>query len=159
MPALACTPHDHSQCVSSALAEAEQLCSSSGLRLTSLRRRVLELVLQNRHPLGAYEILAMLSEQDGRKAAPPTVYRALDFLQKNHLVHKIASLNAFIGCTQPRSPHQGQFLICRQCHGAIELKNSPIQQAITGAAAAEGFWVESATVEMVGLCNHCQEMV
>ena len=74
---LASRPHDHSHCVHTALSEADTLCGQKGLRLTALRRRVLELVWQSHKPLGAYDILAVLSEQDGRRAAPPAVYRAL----------------------------------------------------------------------------------
>ena len=153
---LACLPHDHSQCVSSALADADALCAQQGVRLTALRRRVLELVWHSHKPLGAYDILAVLSETDGRRAAPPTVYRALDFLLENGLVHRIASLNAFIGCVHPGELHQGQFLICKACHAAIELELSAISQAIVAGAAAVGFAVESQTVEVVGLCAGCQ---
>ncbi len=154
---LASRPHDHSRCVSQALAEAESICARQGVRLTALRKRVLELVWQSHKPLGAYDILAVLSEEDGRRAAPPTVYRALDFLLENGLVHRIASLNAFVGCNQPEHAHQGQFLICRQCHAAIELEQAAISQAIVAAAAAVGFSVDSQTVEVVGLCAGCQE--
>lgn len=153
---LACLPHDHSQCVSSALADADALCAQQGVRLTALRRRVLELVWHSHKPLGAYDILAVLSETDGRRAAPPTVYRALDFLLENGLVHRIASLNAFVGCSHPEQPHQGQFLICRQCHAAIELDQDDISAAIVRSAASVGFSVESQTVEIVGLCASCQ---
>lgn len=153
---LACLPHDHSQCVSSALADADALCARQGVRLTALRRRVLELVWHSHKPLGAYDILAVLSETDGRRAAPPTVYRALDFLLENGLVHRIASLNAFVGCSHPEQPHQGQFLICRQCHAAIELTQDDISNAIVHSAASIGFSVESQTVEIVGLCASCQ---
>jgi Fur family zinc uptake transcriptional regulator len=153
---LACLPHDHAHCVSSALAEAEAVCAQRGVRLTALRLRVLELVWQSHKPLGAYDILAVLSEIDGRRAAPPTVYRALDFLQENGLVHRIASLNAFVGCNQPEHPHQGQFLICRQCHTSIELEHSSISTAIVSSAAAVGFSVEGQTVEVLGLCASCQ---
>ncbi len=156
-PPLASRPHDHSHCVSQALSDAEALCASQGLRLTALRKRVLELVWQSHKPLGAYDILASLSEEDGRRAAPPTVYRALDFLLENGLVHRIASLNAFIGCNQPEHLHQGQFLICRQCHAAIELEQAAISQAIVAAAAAVGFVVEGQTVEVLGLCAGCRE--
>jgi Fur family zinc uptake transcriptional regulator len=149
-------PHDHSQCISHALADADALCARLGVRLTALRKRVLELVWQSHKPLGAYDILAVLSEEDGRRAAPPTVYRALDFLQENGLVHRIASLNAFIGCVRPEHVHQGQFLICRQCHAAIELEQPAISQAIVGGAAEVGFTVETQTVEVVGLCAGCQ---
>ncbi|HEC1648037.1 TPA: zinc uptake transcriptional repressor Zur, partial [Pseudomonas aeruginosa] len=149
--------HDHSQCVSTALAEADALCARQGVRLTELRRRVLELVWQSHKPLGAYDILAVLSETDGRRAAPPTVYRALDFLQENGLVHRIASLNAFVGCNNPEHSHQGQFLICRTCHTAIELEQPDISRAIVAGANSVGFAVESQTVEVVGLCGTCRD--
>ena len=154
---LASRPHDHSHCVSHALAEAEGICTQQGLRLTALRKRVLELVWQSHKPLGAYDILAVLSEQDGRRAAPPTVYRALDFLLENGLVHRIASLNAFVGCSHPTHIHQGQFLICRSCHAAIELEYAAISAAIVSGAQSVGFVVEGQTVEVVGLCAGCQE--
>ncbi|MBA1274792.1 zinc uptake transcriptional repressor Zur [Stutzerimonas azotifigens] len=155
-PPLACTPHDHDHCVSHALAEADHLCARQGVRLTALRRRVLELVWQSHKPLGAYDILAVLSEADGRRAAPPTVYRALDFLLENGLVHRIASLNAFVGCSHPQNPHQGQFLICRNCHAAIELEKATVADAINAAAATVDFTVEGQTVEVVGLCAACR---
>lgn len=153
---LAYTPHNHAHCVSSALAEADTLCERSGVRLTALRKRVLELVWQSHKPLGAYDILAELSAQDSRRAAPPTVYRALDFLLENGLVHRIASLNAFIGCNHPEHPHQGQFLICRNCHTAIELEQPSISEAIEQAARTVDFKVEGQTVEIVGLCAPCR---
>ena len=154
---LACLPHDHSQCVDSALADADALCARQGVRLTALRRRVLELVWQSHKPLGAYDILGTLSEEDGRRAAPPTVYRALDFLMENGLIHRIASLNAFIGCVRPEYSHQGQFLICRECRTAIELEQAAISEAIIAGARSVGFQVEQQTVEVVGLCARCQE--
>ncbi|KOP51532.1 Fur family transcriptional regulator [Pseudomonas coronafaciens pv. porri] len=153
---LASRPHDHCHCVHSALAEADALCIKQGLRLTTLRRRVLELVWQSHKPLGAYDILAVLSEEDGRRAAPPTVYRALDFLLENGLVHRIASLNAFTGCNHPTHAHQGQFLICRVCHAAIELQHPAISNAVVDAAAGVGFAVEGQTVEIVGVCSGCK---
>jgi Fur family zinc uptake transcriptional regulator len=127
------------------------------LRLTALRKRVLELVWASHKPLGAYDILGVLSDEDGRRAAPPTVYRALDFLLENGLVHRIASLNAFVGCSHPEHAHQGQFLICRGCHAAIELEQPAISEAIISSAAGVGFAVESQTVEVVGLCAGCRE--
>lgn len=157
VPPLACRPHDHSHCVSAALLDADALCSELGVRLTALRRRVLELVWQSHKPLGAYDILAVLSETDGRRAAPPTVYRALDFLLENGLIHRIASLNAFVGCNHPQQSHQGQFLICRICHSAIELEQPAIQQVIADCAAEVGFRVDHQMVEVVGVCATCQE--
>ncbi|MNF74788.1 Zinc uptake regulation protein [compost metagenome] len=154
---LACHPHDHSHCVASALATADDLCARSGARLTSLRRRVLELVWASHRPLGAYDILGVLSAEDGRRAAPPTVYRALDFLLEHGLIHRLASLNAFIGCNHPGQVHQGHFLICRQCGTAIEVEQPAIGAAIVAAASEVGFVVEGQMVEVVGLCAQCRE--
>jgi Fur family zinc uptake transcriptional regulator len=154
---LAFLPHDHSLCVSHALSEADSICARGGVRLTALRKRVLELVWQSHKPLGAYDILGVLADEDGRRAAPPTVYRALDFLLENGLIHRIASLNAFVGCNHPGSAHQGQFLICRECHAAIELAQAPISDAIEQGAQSVGFQVEGQTVEVIGLCAQCKK--
>ncbi|MNZ84058.1 Zinc uptake regulation protein [compost metagenome] len=154
---LACHPHDHSHCVAEALAAADALCARSGARLTALRRRVLELVWASHRPLGAYDILGVLSAEDGRRAAPPTVYRALDFLLEHGLIHRLASLNAFIGCNHPGQVHQGHFLICRQCGTAIEVEQPAIGAAIIAAASEVGFVVEGQMVEVVGLCAQCRE--
>ena len=153
---LACRPHDHSHCISQALETAEALCEQRALRLTALRKRVLELVWSSHKPLGAYDILSVLSDTDGRRAAPPTVYRALDFLLEHGLVHRIASLNAFVGCNHPGQVHQGQFLICRNCHTAVELQRSNIDTAVLASAASVGFSVEGQTVEISGLCAVCR---
>lgn len=153
---LACHPHDHSHCIASALAAAEAICSREGARLTTLRRRVLELVWSSHQPLGAYDILGVLSREDGRRAAPPTVYRALDFLLEHGLIHRLASLNAFTGCSHPGESHQGYFLLCRQCKTAIEMSQPAIGAAIRQAADALGFTVEGQMVEVVGLCARCQ---
>lgn len=149
--------HDHDQCVSDALTAAEQVCGRAGARLTALRKRVLELVWQHHRPMGAYDLLEILAREDGRQPAPPTVYRALDFLQEHGLVHRIASLNAFIGCASPEHTHQGHFLICRNCRVAIELDQSLIQPAIAKVARQMSFAVEAETVEIAGLCACCQE--
>lgn len=151
-----CEPHNHHQCIDNALTNAETLCSEKGLRLTALRKRVLELVWQSHKPLGAYDILGVLSTEDGRRAAPPTVYRALDFLLENGLIHRIASLNAYVGCNHPGVAHEGHFLICRECHIAQELPHSSIDQAILAAAKQAGFTVEQQTVEVLGLCYACE---
>lgn len=155
-PAL-CVGHSHQACIEQALAAATELCNRQGLRLTPIRRRVLELVWQSHRPLGAYEILARLSEDEGKPAAPPTVYRALDFLLDHGLVHRLASLNAFIGCDRPHQAHQGHFLICRLCRVAHELPHDDIDQAVERAAAALGFAVEQQVVEVSGVCAPCRE--
>ncbi len=152
---LACARHDHGRCVVEALATADRLCARRGARLTKLRRRVLELVWTSHVPVGAYDLLRRLGrEYDG--AAPPTVYRALDFLLGQGLIHRIESLNGFVGCVGPDQNHSGQFLICRDCGSALELSDPRIDRAISKGAAALGFAVERQTVEIAGLCPSCR---
>src|SRR5918999_799750 len=103
-------PHDHLSCIGDALDRAAVLCDQRGARLTPLRRRVLELVWRGHEPVGAYDLLAQMG-----RAAPPTVYRALDFLIEQGLVHRIESLNAYVGCDRPEAAHASQFLICTDC--------------------------------------------
>ncbi|NQV83902.1 MAG: transcriptional repressor [Rhodospirillales bacterium] len=146
--------HNHTQCLDTALDRAAAVCTDNGVRLTALRRRVLELVWGGHRPLGAYDILASLkAERLG--AAPPTVYRALDFLRQQGLVHRIESLNAYVGCPDPDTAHGGQFLICRVCGLAAELNDDTVDQAIRKCAAAAGFKVGRKIIEIEGLCPHC----
>ena len=150
------TGHDHANCMESALDRAAALCGERGVRLTPLRRRVLELVWVGHKPLGAYEILDTLkTERPG--AAPPTVYRALDFLLQHGLVHRIESLNSFVGCSNPLTPHGGQFLICRTCGLAAELNDPRIDRAIRDSANRAGFTVGRPIIEIEGLCPHCRD--
>lgn len=153
--ALPYRPHDHDSCVDQALADARAICQRRHARLTPTRERVLELVWQSHKPLGAYDVLAQLSE-DGHNAAPPTVYRALDFLQQNGLVHRIASLNAFIGCAHAGEHHTGMFLICQACGNVLELTAPAVSGAIEAAADAESFKLADVTLEIAGLCPQCQ---
>lgn len=153
--ALPYRPHNHDACVSQALAEARAICQQQNARLTPTRERVLELIWQSHKPLGAYDVLAKLTSE-GHNAAPPTVYRALDFLQQYGLVHRIASLNAFSGCTHAGEHHTGMFLICRACGNVLELMESSVTTAIENAASAEAFQPEAVTLEVAGLCPGCQ---
>ena len=147
--------HDHRHCVANALVDAKTVCSRSGARFTPVRQRVLEIIWQSHRPLGAYAILEVLSGE-GHSPAPPTVYRALEFLLTHGLVHRLSSLNAFIGCTRPGHPGAGQFLLCTTCGSAAELNDSAIERAIERSAAAEGFTSQVHTVEISGLCPHCR---
>jgi Fur family zinc uptake transcriptional regulator len=146
--------HDHDDCVERAMLAAEQLCRDRGLRFTALRRRVLALVWEGHKPVGAYEILASLSEE-GRNSAPPTVYRALGFLIEAGLVHRLNLLNAFIGCPDPARPHSGQFLICRECRTVAELDDIAIDSLVSEKARALGFTTVNQILEIEGLCSEC----
>ena len=146
--------HDHARCIEEALREAREVCEAHRVRFTALRERVLEIVWQSHRPLGAYTILDTLAGE-GRSPAPPTVYRALDFLLEQGLVHRLASLNAFIGCARPGHPGTGQFLICRDCGAAAELNDAGIEREIGRSASARGFAAHHHTIEVSGLCRNC----
>jgi Fur family zinc uptake transcriptional regulator len=149
--------HDHRHCIEQAVSTASDLCVQRGVRLTPLRQRVLELVWRSHRPVGAYELLDLLRTEDGRSAAPPTVYRALEFLIEQRLIHRIESLNAFVGCVDPSRPHTAQYLICRKCGVINELEDKAITGAIGHQANRHGFVVHEQTVEIHGLCRTCAE--
>ncbi|MBI2177864.1 MAG: transcriptional repressor [Candidatus Tectomicrobia bacterium] len=148
--------HDHTACVAGALERAAGICAQRGARLTPIRRRVLELVWASHAPIGAYDILARM-EPASRRSAPATVYRALDFLMAHGFVHRLSSVNAFVGCGFPDNPHVAQFLICKECGAVAEMEEPRIGRAIEGAAAQAGFEVETPVIEVRGRCPACQK--
>lgn len=146
--------HRHEQCVADAVAVAEAECQRRGHRLTDLRRRVLELVWSSHEPVKAYDLLDRL-RGERRGAAPPTVYRALEFLQNEGLVHRIESLNAFVGCGAPQRRHIGQFLICEHCGTVAEMDDSEVSALLAKKAAGLGFLVTGEVIELRGTCADC----
>jgi Fur family zinc uptake transcriptional regulator len=137
------------------LARAAALCESRGARLTELRRDVLGLILEAQGPAGAYDLLDRLRARRG-PAAPPTVYRALDFLLAQGFVHRIERLAAFVGCLEDAGhAHGAQFLICRNCGSVREIEDAGLAAALAAAARAAGFTVGRATIEAEGLCAAC----
>lgn len=147
--------HDHKRCMTRALRTAEKLCAARGLQLTPIRRRVLELVWERHAPVGAYDILGALKKSEGA-LAPPTVYRALEFLLEAGLIHRIDTLNAYIGCEAPEDAHAGQFLVCRSCSRVTELDDPALNRLLVQKAKAAGFAANSQDVEIKGLCAECQ---
>lgn len=136
-------------------------CDRRGVRLTELRRQVLGLVLDSAKPAGAYELLEKLRPHH-RSAAPPTVYRALDFLLEQGLIHKVERLSAFVGCLHGVEEHDdevhhhaAQFLICRRCGQVTELNDLEIGRALVRAARGWGFALNHSTVEAEGVCEAC----
>jgi Fur family zinc uptake transcriptional regulator len=148
------------------LERAEALCQTRGVQLTPLRRDVLRLVLESEAPIGAYALLDQLKASRA-KAAPPTVYRALDFLLEQGLIHRLERLNAFMGCNEALEgdgahhdhahDHPHQFLICRGCGATREISDHGVAEAISAAAAKAGFSAARATVEIEGFCGNCRD--
>lgn len=148
--------HDHNLCVEDALERADALCGAQGARLTALRRAVLELIWRGHEPVGAYALLDDLRGSHAN-AAPTTIYRALDFLAAHGLIHRIESLNAYIGCDHPERPHTSQFLICARCSTAAEIDAPQVTKALARKADEIGFAVTRQTVELSGLCPACRD--
>lgn len=148
--------HDHEHCASSAIAYAEAQCAARAQRLTPMRRQVLEALLASHKPLGAYEIIERLA--DKTRPAPITIYRALDFLRENGLVHRIESRNAFVACAHN---HGGDdivvFLICERCGAVGEAPGGAVAEALKASCGAAGFSPKSPLIEIAGICSHCRD--
>ena len=146
--------HSHGRCLDTALARAERVCRERRVRLTPLRRRVLELVWGSHEPVKAYELLDRLRDEH-QGAAPPTVYRALEFLLQQGFVHRLVSLNAYIGCGEPGHDNVAQFLICRHCGEVAELDDAAISRLLETRAGELGFSVQGYALEVRGCCAKC----
>lgn len=134
--------------------EVEQRCARDQLRLTPTRRRVLELVLEAEGPVKAYDLLDRLKAEQPN-AAPPTVYRALDFLLEHHFIHRLETLNAFVSCFHPRHRHDGRFLICEHCGSVTEVPGPGAACELDVAARAAGFEPARQVLEVYGRCRDC----
>lgn len=149
--------HDHDQCVEDALSRAEKTCGGRGLRLTPLRRRVLEILAQSHAPVGAYEIVEKLGET-GSPAPAMSVYRALDFLVAEHLAHRIESRNAFLACAFGHDRAEPvMFLICEKCGTVAEMQAAAFARDVSKVAKSAGFEPKSSVVEVSGTCEACRK--
>jgi Fur family transcriptional regulator, zinc uptake regulator len=155
-PSFPTPDHDHGRCTDDGLRHAEAVCEGRGQRLTTIRRKVLEAMLASHRPLGAYELIDRLAETMARPA-PITIYRALDFLMENGLVHRIESRNAFLACAHNHDAMSTvAFLICDRCGLVGEIPATPIATSINEAARNSGFAAKMSVVEITGTCAHCQ---
>jgi Fur family zinc uptake transcriptional regulator len=157
MPAVFPAPdHDHDRCSADALAHAEAVCGKRGERLTPMRRQVLEALSRSHKPLGAYELIELVGEH-GPRPAPITIYRALDFLTAQGLVHRIESRNAFLACINNHaSGAPVVFLICEKCGAVGEAPSAAVAESLNAAAKSAGFTPKSPVIEIAGICAHCK---
>lgn len=137
------------------LRQADSICQQRKQRFTELRKQVLALICQSEQPVGAYALLDQMRAH-GRAAAPPTVYRALDFLQEQGLVHRLATNNTYLACAHPQQQHEAVFLVCKQCGYTRELHTDGVYKAVATHARQASFKVEHTAVEVTGLCAGCQ---
>lgn len=146
--------HDHADCISRALDTAERLCVDRGLRFTPIRRKVLELVWESHRPVKAYDLLDRIRPVEGA-AKPATVYRALDFLLEQGLIHRVESLNAFVGCVCSERQHELLLLLCRGCQQVEERTAPEVMEAVARELVAAGFAASHKAIEVHGLCADC----
>jgi Fur family zinc uptake transcriptional regulator len=147
-------PHHHD--AKGFVRAVEHASEERGLRLTPLRKEVLELIAASRKPIKAYDLLDLLRERHGN-AAPPTVYRALDFLLDNGFIHKLESINSYVSCHHPAEAHQVPFLICDSCSSAEEVCDDRVADLIEAQAKALGFKPQAQTLEVHGTCKNCRK--
>lgn len=146
--------HDHAYCRNKAMRTAERLCTERGVRLTPIRQRVLDLIWANHRAVKAYDLLDQIKPLE-RMAKPATVYRALDFLLEQGLIHRVESLNAFIGCGCAERQHEVLLLICQHCQDVEERSAPEVMAALVTEIEQAGFTVHRKAVEVQGLCCHC----
>jgi len=155
--AIARAEHARRREIAARLRDAAQTCSEHGAQLTELRGRVLTLILEAEHPMTAYQLLDRLRKTHANPV-PPTIYRALEFLMQQGLVHKIERLNAFVVCQQSdHGSHVAQFLICRACGTVAEIDDGAVASAVQRAAENAGFRSGGATIEIEGTCAACSD--
>lgn len=156
-PTFPAPDHDHDRCAADAILHAEKVCERRAQKFTPIRRQVLQALLSSHRPLGAYEVIDELARSMPRPA-PITVYRALDFLMANGLVHRIESRNAYLACAHDHDAASAvAFLICERCGLVGEVPAAPFAQELNAAARASGFAPRLSVVEITGTCTHCQK--
>ena len=148
--------HNHQHCIDTALASAERICEDNGLRFTPIRKKVLKVIWDNHQAIKAYDILERLQEED-KSAKPPTAYRALEFLLENGFIHRIESLNAYIGCPNPDHIHHFQLLICNNCGTVEEMDEPGLSEMVEQSVKKYDFEIAQQVVEVHGLCGSCHK--
>ena len=144
----------HKSCIKKALIEAKIISDQRGVKLTKLRETVLKLIWKNHSYVKAYDLLDELRKIDP-SAKPPTVYRSLDFLMQNGFIHKIQSLNAFVGCSHPSEHNECYFLICKECQSIEECHSKNINEFVQSTSNTNNFSANQVTLEISGICQEC----
>ncbi|OYW62524.1 MAG: hypothetical protein B7Z40_16625 [Bosea sp. 12-68-7] len=151
--------HDHRAHAAQALVRAEQICRERGLRLTPIRARALQALHADHRPVGAYDLADRISPEGGRRLAPISIYRALDFLVEQGFVHRLSSRNAYVACLHGHGADEVvAFLICEVCGGVDEDSSPAMKQAVAAIAQSRQFAPSHQVVEIVGRCEHCRNL-
>jgi len=140
--------------VAARLDTAQALCESRGRRLTPIRRKVLEILLRQHRSVKAYELLELIRNvQPG--AAPPTVYRALDFLVEEGLVHRLDAINAWTACHDAGGEPHDLLVMCTRCGAVAELSDPALTRRLADTVARAGFRLSDHETELRALCSGC----
>ena len=148
--------HNHLNCIQTALNNASQLCTERGVQLTDIRKQVLELIWADHHAVKAYDLLERIKPLQAA-AKPATIYRALDFLREQGFIHRVESLNAFIGCCNLKTVHQQLLLICKQCQNVEERAADSVMEALKQELQQAGFTSHHQAIEIHGICADCNQ--
>lgn len=149
--------HQHNDdFIAERLHTAEQICSRRGSRLTPLRRLVLKTLLHNPGSMKAYDLLEALRQaQPG--AAPPTVYRALDFLTAQGLIHRLDAVNAWSACTDADGKPHDLLIVCTRCGNVAEISDPDLSQRLADCVAGAGYAMLGLETELRAVCARCQQ--
>jgi Fur family transcriptional regulator, zinc uptake regulator len=156
-PILEHRDHDHRRCAADALGHAEELSRREGLRFTTQRRKVLEALLASHVPASAYDVIDRIAES-GKRLAPISVYRALDFLVENGFAHRIESKSAYVACDRGDecTPEATLFLICDNCGAAGEAPSEELGRLVSDETKSRAFMPRLRVLEIRGLCARCR---
>ena len=141
--------------VDDSLSLAESRCKAAGERLTPARREAYIAILSQDKPLSAYDLIAVLENLKGKKIAPLTVYRHLDFLMRVGLVHRLESTHSYVACVHPEHAHESHYLLCSECGSADEVESRALGSLLDEIADRHGFQPKNAIVEIKGVCGDC----
>lgn len=143
----ACAPGD----IDHHMAIAQQVCQEHGERFTKLRAHIFELIITSDGAVKAYDLLGRISPDLG-SPKPPTVYRALDFLSKLGLIHRVEALNAYVTCDHTHKGHAAEFFICETCSSVQERHAHDHTNC-----KPDGFAIKRSVIEHYGTCEACQK--
>ncbi len=149
--------HNHKECSKRVIKNAKEVCHEGSLNLTPIRKKVLEIIASNHKPSRAYDILSKLKD-GGFSDKPPTVYRALDFLIENKMVHKLSTINAYVACFNDEAEEVSCFLICEKCQDIEEFQDEAVIKAMTNIGKNKRINIKNVNLEISFRCDQCEEV-
>lgn len=124
--------------------------------MTPTRKEVFSILSKQEGAIGAYDLLELL-KSEVPNAKPPTIYRALDFLQEQGFVHKLSTSNSYVLCSHFEQQHPAQMLICKECGSVQEIHSKQVDTEMVAQAEKYGFDLHHQTIEAHGLCTQCKK--